>query len=152
LLGESRRSQNCRQESGKRHSQRLHWATSEELLRPMLVATFNGTYDLDHITGLPESALGQKRTWWHDRVTSALPSIADIDRRLLHVRFVPLAEVARSTRRFWVRGVPFQVSPLEGLQRYTYTKSCRASEGTHLCLRPRWSWPEPGSLRCGSTC
>jgi hypothetical protein len=41
-----------------------------------------------------ESALGQKRTWRPSVVISALPPKADVDRRLSHVRIVPLETLA----------------------------------------------------------
>jgi hypothetical protein len=41
------------------------------------------------------SALGQKRTLGLVKVMSALPPKADIGQRLSHVRFVPIADIAR---------------------------------------------------------
>jgi len=43
------------------------------------------------------SALGQKQTWWLLFAMSALPPKADIPRRQLNVRFVPLADIASAT-------------------------------------------------------
>jgi hypothetical protein len=44
----------------------------------------------------PMSALGHKRKSKHVRVMSALPPKADIDRRLSHVREVPIADISIS--------------------------------------------------------
>jgi hypothetical protein len=44
----------------------------------------------------PMSALGQKRTSRSEIAMSALPSKADIERRLLHVRFGPIADISQT--------------------------------------------------------
>jgi hypothetical protein len=46
------------------------------------------------------SALGQKRTFWSFTAMSALPPKADIDRRCLDVRFVPIL-LQKSVEGFW---------------------------------------------------
>jgi len=43
--------------------------------------------------------LGQKQTFAVQKGMSALPPIADIDRRLADVRFVPIADIAAMFRR-----------------------------------------------------
>jgi hypothetical protein len=45
---------------------------------------------------LPMSALGQKQTWMHVRVMSALPPKADMDQHGRDVRFVPKADIVNA--------------------------------------------------------
>jgi hypothetical protein len=48
------------------------------------------------------SALGQKQTSQHIRVTSALPPKADILRRLSDVALLPKADIAPNETRVWL--------------------------------------------------
>jgi hypothetical protein len=50
------------------------------------------------------SALGQKQTWAHDWIMSALPPKADMDRHARDVRFVPKADINHFSQRRGVSG------------------------------------------------
>jgi hypothetical protein len=78
--------------------------------RPQAVADFQSLkFDPGAVVlpGQPESALGQKQTSDCRRLMSAIHPKADIARRHLDVRFVPIADIASPARA--AHGAPKQV-------------------------------------------
>ena len=81
------------------------------------------------------SALGHKQTFAAQNVMSALPPIADMCSALVHVRFVPIADISFAVFKLMTR------SNLVGL---FHTQIARVGALQHSIYNASWSlWTRP---------